>query len=77
MNKTRTFTEHVAHLQSMADLKVGERVVVTGTGRTGTVVGGARRHAGVLVHWDEPMFGVEEGRVTLALLDRLYEGTDA
>lgn len=72
----RTISEHVAHLESVADLAVGERVIVTGSGRTGTVVAPAIRHNGPKIKWDEPVFGCTEGRVMLSLLDRLTEGGD-
>lgn len=46
------------------DFRDGDRVVVTGSGRTGVI---ARRCAhkrdGWIVRWDEPAFGVVEGRV--------------
>ena len=71
MSRERTFTEHVAHLESMRDLKPGERVWVPGSGRTGTTVKKLGRHNGWLVRWDEPKFGVTEGRVQVALLERL------
>jgi len=67
----RTFSEHLAHLEKMADLKVGERVIVVGTGRTGTVSRLPIRHAGPMIKWDEPMFGCTEGRVMVSLLERL------
>jgi hypothetical protein len=68
--KQRTFPEHLAHLEKMRNLKVGERVVVPGSGRTGVVVAGPQRHNGWKVRWDEPMFGVTEGWVATANLDR-------
>jgi hypothetical protein len=67
---TRTFSEQIAHLKSMADLEAGERVIVTGTGRTGVAMTKPVRHMGVKVRWDEPMFGVTEGWVSVPLLDR-------
>jgi antirestriction protein ArdC len=67
----RSFTEHVAHLESLRDLAIGERVRVTISGRTGTVASEHRRHSGFKVRWDEPMFGVEEAYVSAANLERL------
>ena len=45
------------------DLRVGDRVRVPLSGRTGTIIGPHVRHNGFLVAWDEPMFGVTSGRV--------------
>jgi len=53
------------------DLRVGDRVRVTMSGRTGTIVKDNRKHAGVLVRWDEPMYGATESRVRLPNLEPL------
>jgi hypothetical protein len=51
------------------DLRPGDRVQVTGSGRTGTIVRRCtHKRDGWLVRWDEPVFGVEEGRVAWANL---------
>jgi hypothetical protein len=71
----RSFTEHLAHLESLVDLRPGERVVVEQSGRTGTLVRRCTpRRDGWIVRWDEPMFGVAEGRVATQNLARLSEG---
>jgi hypothetical protein len=51
--------------------KVGDRVRVTQTGRTGTIVS-RRKPArdGWNVRWDNPMYGVEVGRVATLSLER-------
>lgn len=72
----RTFAEHVAHLESARSWNVGDRVVVPGSGRTGRLVGELQRHNGFLVEWDEPVFGVEQGRVAVSLLERLDESEE-
>lgn len=46
------------------DLRVGDRVRVTISGRTGEIVGPHRYHVGWRVRWDEPVFGVTEGNVS-------------
>lgn len=54
------------------DLRPGDRVIVPLSGRTGVI---ARRCAhkrdGWVVTWDEPVFGVTEGRVAWANLEPL------
>lgn len=51
------------------DLRVGDRVRVTISGRTGTIVRRLDRHNGFRVRWDEPVFGVIEGRVAWSNLE--------
>jgi len=72
--KTRTFKEHLAHLERMSrELKIGVRVVVPLSGRTGVIVGLNKRHCGWLIEWDEPKFGVTRGRVPASSLDLVEE----
>ncbi len=66
----RTFSEHIAHLEDIATLKPGDRVRVTISGRTGVVVKRNYKRTGWLIRWDEPVFGVTEGRVVGANLER-------
>ena len=42
------------------DIRIGDRVVVEQSGRTGVVVSKQRYHVGRKVRWDEPVFGVVE-----------------
>jgi dsDNA-specific endonuclease/ATPase MutS2 len=67
-----TFPERLARLETLRDLKVGDKVRVIQTGKTGTLV---RRRTpkrdGWDVQWDEPVFGVTKGRVQTAMLERL------
>jgi len=70
MRERQTITEHIARLESMRDLQIGERVRVRISGRTGTVVDGYQRHNGYMIEWDEPMFGVTRGRVNTHNLER-------
>ena len=71
---SRSFTEHLAHLESLRDLKPGDRVRVTISGRTGTVERKDKNpHHGWHVRWDEPVFGVEVGIVRTANLERVVE----
>lgn len=73
---TRSFYEHVDHVKAMgAYCKPGARVVVSGSGRTGTVVAPAIRHNGPKIKWDDPKFGVTEGRVMLGSLEPEGEDT--
>jgi len=68
---TETFTERIARLERLRDLKPGDRVRVLQSGRTGVLI--ARRKPardGWNVRWDEPVFGVEVGRVSTASIDR-------
>lgn len=58
----RTFTEHLAHLESSRNWKPGDRVRVPGSGRTGILVKHLGRHNGWMVEWDEPKFGVKWSR---------------
>jgi len=52
------------------DLRPGDRVRVVGTERTGVVVSRCKpRRDGWIVRWDEPLFGVEQGRVAWANLE--------
>jgi len=51
------------------DLRVGDRVRVTQSGRKGEIVGPHRHHVGWRVRWDEPLFGVIEGNVSWPLLE--------
>lgn len=66
----RTFTEDVAHLLAMADLKPGDRVRVTRSGRTGTLVKRNVRHNGWRVRWDVPVFGATDSDVQPSMLER-------
>lgn len=71
---TERFTDRLARLESLRDLKPGERVRVVGSGRTGTLV--SRREPsrdGWNVRWDEPLFGCEVGRVATSNLEREEE----
>ena len=72
--RSETFSQRIERLGTLADLKVGDRVRVIGSGRTGTL---ERRRKperdGWDVRWDEPMFGVEVGRVATANLERESE----
>lgn len=66
-----TFTQRIARLKSLANLRAGERVIVPISGRTGTLVKRcAPAHDGWIVRWDEPVFGVEQGRVATVNLER-------
>lgn len=66
----RSFSEHIAHIERMgAYCQPGARVVVSGTGRTGTVTKPSIRHNGPEIEWDEPVFGVTHGRVMVANLE--------
>lgn len=70
MSAGESFSEHVARLERLGrTLRVGSRVRVIISGRTGTIVGPKIRHNGWLVEWDEPMFGVERGRVLDSQID--------
>lgn len=72
MNPNRNFTEHVAHLESLRDLTIGDRVVVEISGRTGTLARRCtNRRDGWIVKWDDPVFAVTEGRVATSNLARL------
>ncbi len=67
---TETFTERVARMKRLGQtLKPGSRVIVPQTGRTGTIVRRLAHHSGWLVRWDDPKFGVIEGRVATAHLE--------
>lgn len=50
--------------------KVGDRVMVEISNRTGTVVAGPKKHAGWKVRWDEPVFGVTESWVRTVHMKR-------
>lgn len=68
---TETFSERLARLETLRDLRVGERVRVLGSGRTGTLVSRrSPKRDGWNVRWDEPLFGVEVGRVATSNLER-------
>lgn len=46
------------------DFRDGDRVIVPRTGRTGSIVRRCtHKRDGWVVRWDNPVFGVEEGRV--------------
>lgn len=52
------------------DVRPGDRVRVSISGRTGTIVKRcAHKRDGWIVKWDEPVFGVTEGRVAWANLE--------
>lgn len=52
------------------DLHEGDRVRVPLSGRTGTIVKRCTpRRDGWIVRWDEPLFGVEQGRVAWSNLE--------
>lgn len=69
--KHETFSERHERLRALADLKPGDRVRVVLSGRTGTLVSRRMpRRDGWNVRWDQPMFGVEVGRVATANLER-------
>lgn len=52
------------------DFKPGDPVRVPISGRTGTIVKRcATRRDGWVVRWDEPLFGVTEGRVAWSNLE--------
>lgn len=76
MPKTRTITEHIAHLEAARAWRPGDRVVVTGSGRTGVLVE-TRRRCGWKISWDEPRFGVTEGWVHVPLLELVEPELDA
>ena len=65
------FTQRLARLEGLRSLKVGDRVRVPISGRTGVLVS-RRKPAqdGWNVQWDEPLYGVEVGRVATANLER-------
>lgn len=65
------FTDHLAHMRSVRTLAIGDHVTVIGTGRTGEISGLHKHHAGFLVMWDEPLFGVTESRIGAHLLRRI------
>lgn len=66
-----SFQERIARLQSLSTLRVGSRVRVIQTGRTGTLVRRRQpKRDGWDVRWDEPVFGVEVGRVATVNLER-------
>ena len=70
MAQRETFTEMVARIQS-ANFKVGDRIRVIGTGRTGTIEARMHKHTGWRVRWDDPMFGVETGNVRSVHMERM------
>jgi hypothetical protein len=69
MTHGETFEQHIAHLERMRGLKVGDRVRVRLSGRTGTVIRRNVRHNGWRILWDEPVFGVTAGDVLPHNLD--------
>jgi hypothetical protein len=68
----RSFTEHIAHIESTKSWKVGDRVIVPLSGRTGVLGKRLGKHNGWVVKWDNPMFGVEQGSCLPGNLE-LYE----
>jgi hypothetical protein len=52
------------------DFKVGDRVRVELSGRTGELVKRGQPHNGWKVKWDEPKFGVTEGWVRTVNLEK-------
>lgn len=64
------FTDHLENLASVGGLKVGDRVRVTVSGWTGTIVGAKVRHTGWKVRWDAPQFGATESRVLPSQLEK-------
>jgi len=57
------------------DLRPGDRVEVVGSGRIGTLISRKKvARDGWLVRWDEPVFGVTEGRVSWSNLKPKEEG---
>jgi deoxycytidylate deaminase len=65
-----TITEMVARMQN-ANLEVGARIRVIGTGRTGTIEARGHKHNGWKVRWDDVMFGVESGWVRSVHMERI------
>lgn len=63
-------TDHLDKLESVKDLKVGDRVRVTVSGWTGTIVGAKICHSGWKVQWDAPRFGATESRVLPSQLEK-------
>ena len=71
MNADETFTQHLARLASLKSLRVGDRVVVTRSGRTGSLLRRCKpERDGWVVLWDAPVYGVTEGRVATTNLER-------
>lgn len=69
-----SFTQHLAKLAAARDWRPGDHVKVTISGRTGTLVSRCKvARDGWIVKWDEPMFGVESGRVSIPNLERIVE----
>ncbi len=55
---------------TLHDLRVGDKVRVTLSGRTGTVLSRCKqKRDGWVVSWDEPVFGRTQGRVAWANLE--------
>jgi hypothetical protein len=67
----RTFTQHLAHLESMRDLRPGERVRVTISGKTGRIVRRVPAARSWRVAWDAPVFGRTSSLVIAANLERI------
>jgi hypothetical protein len=51
------------------DFRIGDRVKVTMSGRTGEIISGPRRHSGWEVRWDEPVYGCIESWVAWPLME--------
>lgn len=51
---------------TLHDFRVGDRIIVPISGRTGTIDRRCKQpRDGWIVRWDEPVFGVTEGRVAI------------
>lgn len=55
--------------------KVGDRILIEASGRTGEIVKRGHPHQGWKVRWDEPMFGVTEGWVRTVHME--HEAVDS
>lgn len=59
-------------MQSVSDqIRVGSRVRVVISGRTGEVVAKGHPHSGWKIRWDNPQFGVTEGWVRTANIEEV------
>lgn len=67
----KTFSEHLANLAAVDALKVGDKIRIPLSGRTGTIVDKGKKHTGWRIRWDEPVFGVTESRINPSSMEPL------